>query len=78
MRHRGLRGKPAALRPGERIRGREGSSAPSRASVGGPSAPLAWLIGDVRPFDVGRAFLELVLLVLVGVLLVVLFHGGDR
>lgn len=71
-----LAGNPAAPHPRERLKGREDLSAPSRASVGDPPAPPAWLIGEIQPFHVGRAFLEFVLLVMVGILLVVLFSGG--
>jgi hypothetical protein len=56
-----------AERPGERLRGPEGSE------VAGPaaresSAPPAWLIGDIRPLDVSRAVRELLLLALLAVL----------
>jgi hypothetical protein len=59
---------PAAL-SGERLKGQEGPPA-SLASTGEPSAPPAWLIGEIRPLDVRRALRELLalalLLVLVG------------
>lgn len=65
----------AALHPGERIRGPEGPRSAGPAARE-PSAPPAWLIGDIRPFDVAHAFLELVLLMLLGLLLVIVFNGG--
>lgn len=65
----------AALHPGERSQGPE-EPPPAGPAAREPSAPPAWLVGDIRQIDIAGAFLELLVLMLVAALLVVILNGG--